>query len=77
AERSVEQEHIGSEDFATVDEVPEESKLFNGNIGIAKAENDDYTEFDIMPPLMEANSLNQELERPHIVTKGNKYYLFT
>ncbi|WLR58809.1 glycoside hydrolase family 68 protein [Guptibacillus hwajinpoensis] len=77
AERSVEQEHIGSEDFATVEEVPEESKLFNGSIGIAKAENDDYTEFEIMPPLMEANSLNQELERPHIVTKGNKYYLFT
>ncbi len=30
-----------------------------------------------MPPLVEANCVNQELERPHMVTKGNKYYLFT
>ncbi|RBW70756.1 glycoside hydrolase family 68 protein [Bacillus taeanensis] len=77
AERMCEPEHIGSEEFRANHEVPEVSKLHNGSIGIAKATNDDLTEFEIMPPLVEANCVNQELERPHIVTKGNKYYLFT
>lgn len=28
-------------------------------------------------PLLEANYVNEELERPHIVVKDKKYYLFT
>ncbi|WP_163538685.1 glycoside hydrolase family 68 protein [Gracilibacillus sp. YIM 98692] len=77
AERQCEPEHIGSEEFRANHEVPENSKLFNGSIGIAKSTNEDLTEYEIMPPLVEANCVNQELERPHMVTKGNKYYLFT
>ncbi|MGI8313651.1 glycoside hydrolase family 68 protein [Halobacillus mangrovi] len=77
AERSCQTEHIGSEEFASGHDVPEASKLYNGSIGIAEAKNSDLTEYDILPPIMEANCVNQELERPHIVTKGNQYYLFT
>ncbi|WP_231572075.1 glycoside hydrolase family 68 protein [Pontibacillus halophilus] len=54
-----------------------ESTLFNGNIGIAKATNDELTEYEIQAPLLEAPNMNQELERPHIVMKDDKYYLFT
>ncbi|ELK48096.1 MULTISPECIES: glycoside hydrolase family 68 protein [unclassified Halobacillus] len=54
-----------------------ESTLYNGSIGIAKAQNDELTEFKAQDPLLEAEEVNQELERPHIVVKGGKYYLFT
>lgn len=77
ADRSCLPEHSGSPEFAEHHEVPEGSVLFNGSIGIAKATNDDYTEFELLPPLLEANCVNQELERPHIIVKGNQYYLFT
>ncbi|TES56773.1 glycoside hydrolase family 68 protein [Halalkalibacterium halodurans] len=77
ADRSCLPEHSGSPEFAEHHEVPEGSVLFNGSIGIAKVTNDDYTEFELLPPLLEANCVNQELERPHIIVKGNQYYLFT
>ncbi|KHE71100.1 levansucrase [Halobacillus sp. BBL2006] len=77
AERTCQSEYIGSEEFADDHDVPEVSKLFNGSIGIAEAKNSELTEYEILPPIMEANCVNQELERPHIVTKGNQYYLFT
>ncbi|OIJ21580.1 levansucrase [Anaerobacillus alkalidiazotrophicus] len=77
ADRACLPEHIGSPEFAENHDVPEVSVLFNGSIGIAKATNEDYTEFELLPPLLEANCVNQELERPHIIVKGNNYYLFT
>ncbi|SDN98475.1 glycoside hydrolase family 68 protein [Halobacillus aidingensis] len=79
SERTLDRAYIGSEDFqSSFDFVNEDfAKLFNGAIGIAEATNDSYTEFEAMEPLLEANYVNQELERPHIVTKGNQYYLFT
>jgi len=79
AERSLDPAYIGSESFQKDYELEMEefAKLFNGNIGIAEATNDEYTEYEALPPLLEANYVNQELERPHIVTKGDQYYLFT
>ncbi|MCA0972084.1 glycoside hydrolase family 68 protein [Halobacillus litoralis] len=55
----------------------DQSILFNGSIGIAKADNKELTAFTAQDPLLEAEEVNQELERPHIVVKGGKYYLFT
>ncbi|QHT45292.1 glycoside hydrolase family 68 protein [Bacillus sp. SB49] len=79
AERSLDKAYIGSDAFSSTHEVFMEdfAKQFNGSIGIAEAKNDAYTEFEALPALLEANYVNQELERPHIVNKGNKYYLFT
>ncbi|WP_134686960.1 glycoside hydrolase family 68 protein [Brevibacillus migulae] len=50
---------------------------FNGSIGIAKAVDGNLTEFEMLPPLLEANGVNEELERPTLSVKGNQYYLFT
>ncbi|MCA1020618.1 glycoside hydrolase family 68 protein [Halobacillus litoralis] len=78
-ERTLDTNYIGSSSFQNDFSFTDEgfAKLFNGAIGIAEATNDSYTEYEALPPILEANYVNQELERPHIVTKGNQYYLFT
>lgn len=58
-------------------DVPPESKSYNASIGIAKAVNGSLTEFKALPPLLEANCVNDELERADMIVKGNQYYLFT
>jgi levansucrase len=49
---------------------------FNGAIGIARAINADCTLWTLLPPIVEADSLNNELERPHVIARGDLYYLF-
>jgi levansucrase len=49
---------------------------FNGCIGWASARDDMLAEWDIRPPLVSADMLNNELERPHVVMHGGLYYLF-
>lgn len=49
---------------------------FNGSVGIARATNAELTEWELLPPLLEAICVNQQLERPHLVVQGNRYYLF-
>lgn len=52
------------------------SSAFNGVIGYASApavQPDDWT---ISPPLILADGLNNELERPHVVYHEGRYYLF-
>jgi levansucrase len=56
---------------------PKGSEHFNGNIGIAEVVDGDFSNIKMLPPLLEANCVNDELERPHIIVKDNKYYLFT
>lgn len=46
---------------------------FNGNIGIATFEHDQWHLGD---PLIDAIGVNNELERPHIVARDGRYYLF-
>lgn len=75
-ERSYNEEYIGSAKFRQTNDIPESSKAFNGSIGIAKASNQGLSKFNILPPLLEANYVNDELERPSVIVKGNNYYLF-
>ncbi|MBO1513484.1 glycoside hydrolase family 68 protein [Metabacillus bambusae] len=75
-DRSYNDEYIGSVKFRQNHENPESSKAFNGSIGIAKASNQGLSKFNILPPLLEANYVNDELERPSVIVKGNNYYLF-
>jgi levansucrase len=49
------------------------SHAFNGAIGIARKSGD---EWQILPPLIAADGLNNELERPHILCRDGAYYLF-
>jgi levansucrase len=52
------------------------SHAFNGAIGIARAINAECTLWALLPPIVEADSLNNELERPHVIARGGLYYLF-
>jgi levansucrase len=51
---------------------------YNGAIGIAEAvgNNENLDQWRMLPPLLTANAVNQELERPHLVNRDGRYYLF-
>ncbi|MFD1600836.1 glycoside hydrolase family 68 protein [Halobellus rarus] len=50
---------------------------FNGNIGLAVSTSDeDMSEWELRPPLLEAICVNQQLERGNIVVMDDRYYLF-
>lgn len=46
---------------------------WNGAVGIARRIGDEWQR---LPPLVEADGLNNELERPHIIVRDGRYYLF-
>ena len=47
----------------------------NGVVGIARAEHG-MADWRLLPPLLSADGVNNELERPHVVVSGGQYYLF-
>ena len=49
---------------------------FNGVVGSAIALDDAGDRWDILPPLVTADTLNNELERPHVLFHQGHYYLF-
>lgn len=49
---------------------------FNGSVGVAHSPTGDPTDFELRPPLLDAVCVNQELERPHVVVRDGRYYLF-
>lgn len=49
---------------------------YNGCVGIAVAQDDSLNCWQLLPPLVTADGLNNELERPHILYRGGRYYLF-
>ena len=49
---------------------------WNGCIGIARARDASLDHWQLLPPLVSADGLNNEQERPHIVAHGGLYYLF-
>ncbi|AHG01558.1 beta-fructofuranosidase (plasmid) [Halostagnicola larsenii XH-48] len=57
-------------------EDPSDPRSYNGNVGIAWATNDELTEWELLPPNLEAIEVNQQLERPHYVLQDGKWYLF-
>ena len=52
---------------------PTISSAWNGVIGIARMDVDSW---QILPPLVCANDLNNELERPHVIETNGMVYLF-
>lgn len=60
--------------------VPEDSKYYTGNIGLMKLTStggNDYSDWELLPPLLSAECTNQQTERPHLVVKDGQYYLWT
>jgi levansucrase len=58
-------------------EVSPDSRYFTGNIGIAQARSSSLRRWRLLPPLLSANCVNQQTERPHLVIENSRYYLFT
>lgn len=54
----------------------EASSDFNGVVGVACADAQAPTGWRTLAPLISANGLNNELERPHVVAREGRYYLF-
>jgi levansucrase len=48
----------------------------DGAVGIAEATDESLSEWRLLPPLLHADDVNNELERPHIVVRDGRYYLF-
>ncbi len=49
------------------------ASAYNGATGIAVRDGDGWA---FLPPLVHADGLNNELERPHVLVHGGRYYLF-
>jgi levansucrase len=58
-------------------QVPPESRFYTGNIGLARATRANLRRWQLLPPLLSANCVNQQTERPHLVIQHGDYYLFT
>lgn len=49
---------------------------FNGVIGAAVSADAGGGDWRLLPPLVSADGLNNELERPHVIRHDGRYYLF-
>ncbi len=49
---------------------------FNGAIGIARRAGSSGDGWELLDPLVTADGVNNELERPHVVVHADRYYLF-
>ncbi|WP_456287144.1 glycoside hydrolase family 68 protein [Microbacterium sp. JZ70] len=62
----------------TVEEVNASGATYQiGNVGLARATNKDLTEWEFLPPILSANCVTDQTERPQIYMQDGKYYLFT
>ena len=52
------------------------ASVFNGAVGSAIARDDTLEDWKIQPPVIAADTLNNELERPHAIHYRGRYYLF-
>lgn len=50
------------------------ASFWNGAVGMARLMPDG--QWQRLPPLISADGLNNELERPHVIVHGGRYYLF-
>jgi levansucrase len=47
----------------------------DGVVGIAERDGDDLMSWRLLPPLLDADCVNKELERPQVVVQDGQYYL--
>ncbi|MET0270967.1 MAG: glycoside hydrolase family 68 protein [Sphingomonas sp.] len=49
---------------------------YNGAIGIVRATDETLDRWELLPPIVTADGLNNELERPHVLYREGRYFLF-
>jgi levansucrase len=49
---------------------------FNGAVGVARRGGDALDDWELLDPVITADGVNNELERPHVVVHDGLYYLF-
>lgn len=57
--------------------VPPSANLYEGAVGLARAENASMTRWELLPPLLSSVCVNAQTERPHLVIQDGSYYLMT
>jgi levansucrase len=57
--------------------VPADSRFYTGNIGLMEATNSNLRRWQLLPPILSANCVNQQTERPHLVFRDGRVLLFT
>lgn len=65
--------HDGTQYVLFAGSLANSKSAWNGAIGVAIA---DGGEWKICPPLIDADGVNNELERPHVVVQDGRYYCF-
>jgi levansucrase len=55
---------------------PGSANRHNGVIGIARANSEGDSSFALLPPIVTADGVCNEMERPHLVVRHGRYYLF-
>jgi levansucrase len=56
--------------------LPPPSSAFNGAVGLARAADETLETWIPLAPIVHAEGLNNELERPHVIARDGLYYLF-
>jgi levansucrase len=54
-----------------------EAGIHTGNVGLARATDGALRSFELLPPLISADCVNRQTERPHFVFRDGRSYLFT
>lgn len=57
--------------------VPPDARFYTGNIGLARVRGETMTDWELLPPVLSAECTNQQTERPHLVVRNGRYYLWT
>lgn len=57
--------------------VPEDARYYTGNIGLMRLTSDDWKQWRLLAPILSAECVNQQTERPHLVVRDGQYYLWT
>ncbi len=68
--------HDGQDYIAFTGSLKHASSDWNGVIGIARAKGPGHDRWAILPPLVSADGVNNELERPLLIQRDGLYYLF-
>ncbi|ANJ28716.1 levansucrase [Agromyces aureus] len=68
----------GDPEAESLDEVLESGATYQmANVGLAVSENLAMTDWKFLPPILSANCVTDQTERPQIYIEDGKYYLFT
>lgn len=57
--------------------VPDDARYYTGNIGLMELRSPDFSQWRLLPPVLSAECVNQQTERPHLVVHEGQYYLWT